>query len=181
MNEPTGKHCTRCGQTKPLEAFGRDRSAPDGLTHRCRDCRREAQRDRYAANPEAGRETTRRWRAANPEASRKATRESMRRWMAAHPEAVQQHSRRWYAFYKKQVFDYYGRECACCGTTERLTIDHVNGDGKQHREEVKGSSKALYHWLIVNDFPAGFQTLCLRCNQSKSDGVRCRLDHAAAA
>lgn len=181
MSEITGKRCAKCSETKPLNEFGTDRHAPDGLNRRCHDCRRQADRDRYAANPEAGRESTRRWRAADPEASRKATRESMRRWMAANPEAVRDHGRRWYVTYKSPVFDHYGHECTCCGTSERLTIDHVNGDGKAHREQLRGGSPALYRWLIKNDFPEGFQVLCLRCNQSKSNGDHCRLDHAVAA
>jgi hypothetical protein len=35
------KRCGACGETKPLEAFGRDRSRPDGLLWRCKDCGRE--------------------------------------------------------------------------------------------------------------------------------------------
>ena len=46
------------------------------------------------------------------------------------------------------VFDFYGRVCACCGTSERLGIDHINGGGKEHREELgnKGSVP-FYAWL----------------------------------
>jgi len=35
---------------------------------------------------------------------------------------------------RDQVLDHYGRVCVCCGATRGLTIDHVNGDGKAHRE-----------------------------------------------
>lgn len=33
------KRCSRCGRSRPLEAFGADRSRSDGLTRYCRDCR----------------------------------------------------------------------------------------------------------------------------------------------
>ena len=85
---------------------------------------------------------------------------------------------------RAQIFGHYGLTCACCGTAERLSIDHVNGDGKRHRREVLGASAscadAFYRWLIRNDFPDGFQTLCCPCNNSKQTGERCRLDHSAA-
>jgi len=72
--------------------------------------------------------------------------------------------------------------CACCGTTEKLTIDHVSGDGARHRLELYGDpqqgSNRFYRWLCKHDFPAGYQTLCLPCNASKGKGEHCRLDHA---
>jgi len=76
---------------------------------------------------------------------------------------------------KQRVLGHYGTACACCGATANLTIDHVNGDGKQHRKEIGVNSLAIYRWLIKNDFPPGFQTLCMPCNVSKFDGERCRM------
>lgn len=76
------------------------------------------------------------------------------------------------------VFGHYGRACACCGTTERLTIDHVNGDGAEHRAAMRNRGGGhTYHWLVVNGFPSGFQTLCWPCNNSKARGLRCRINH----
>ena len=74
---------------------------------------------------------------------------------------------------RKQVFDHYGWSCACCGSTEHLAIDHVNGDGLRHRKEVP--AERLYAWLIKNGFPADFQTLCKPCNSSKRQGRDCLL------
>lgn len=76
------------------------------------------------------------------------------------------------------VFGHYGTVCACCGGTDQLQIDHVNGDGKAHREELKGlGTYRFYSWLIDNGFPAGYQTLCGPCNSSKGTGTACRIDH----
>lgn len=33
-----GKTCSRCGELRPMSAFGPDGARPDGLAHRCRDC-----------------------------------------------------------------------------------------------------------------------------------------------
>ncbi len=69
---------------------------------------------------------------------------------------------------KKKVFDHYGWKCKCCGETASvfLTIDHINNDGADHRRKI-GRGDALYYWLIKNNFPEGFQTLCRNCNWAK--------------
>lgn len=87
------------------------------------------------------------------------------RWLLWYPE---------YPKWKKAVFDHYGRKCQCCGSYEVPTIDHIDGGGKEHRAEIGG---LLYKWLVENDFPEGYQTLCRRCNSSKADTPGCRIDH----
>lgn len=83
---------------------------------------------------------------------------------------------------KRQLFHYYalrdaayeaygGKRCVCCGeTTEQfLSIDHVHNDGAKHRrEEMNGSSTAIYRWLKKNGYPPGFQVLCMNCNFGKA-------------
>jgi hypothetical protein len=58
--------------------------------------------------------------------------------------------------------------CSCCGEKhdEFLSIDHINGGGTDHRRMI-GSSRTIYHWLVNNDFPPGFQVLCMNCNFAK--------------
>ena len=69
--------------------------------------------------------------------------------------------------FQKKVIEHYGGKCACCGdtTTEFLSIDHINGGGRKHKEEVGGSTR-LYRWLIANSYPDGFRVLCMNCNWS---------------
>jgi hypothetical protein len=73
--------------------------------------------------------------------------------------------------------------CACCGATEQLGIEHVNGDGKAQREALFGVNSVsgrFYRYLIENRFPDDppLQVHCLPCNSSKGDGAACRLDHS---
>ena len=58
-------------------------------------------------------------------------------------------------------------ECVCCGELEIkfLGIDHINGGGTKHRKAT--GSKYMMHWLKVNGYPEGFQTLCHNCNMAK--------------
>ena len=83
----------------------------------------------------------------------------------------------WLNEYRKQYPDdkslclaMYGRDdkpvCVRCGFDDirALCIDHIENDGKEHRKWV---GKHIYKWLIDNNFPAGFQTLCMNCNWIK--------------
>ena len=60
----------------------------------------------------------------------------------------------------------YGGKCECCGETRKefLTIDHINGNGHQHKKEIESQ---LYLWLKNNNFPTdNFRLLCMNCNFS---------------
>jgi len=77
---------------------------------------------------------------------------------------------------KKELFDYYGRKCKCCGETENafLSIDHVNNDGAEHKRKLGGergtSGTIIYKSIINQGFPNTFQVLCFNCNWAKSHG-----------
>lgn len=72
----------------------------------------------------------------------------------------------------------YGGRCACCGedTPEFLTVDHIRGNGAEHRRELMtpGRKVLLYPWLRRNGYPKdNFQLLCANCNMAKGRGKIC--------
>ncbi len=72
---------------------------------------------------------------------------------------------------KERVLTYYGDgvlACLRCGFSDMdcLSIDHINGRGRKHIEEIGGGT-FLYHWLENNGLPKGYQTLCMNCNWKK--------------
>jgi hypothetical protein len=94
---------------------------------------------------------------------------------------IRDRRRREYYDLKAAVFDHFGNICACCGSTDNLEVDHVNGDGDRHRAEI--GIGAIYVWLVKNNFPADppTQLLCSDCNESKGTGEHCRLYHLSTA
>lgn len=75
---------------------------------------------------------------------------------------------------------YGGFKCVCCGETEPmfLTLDHINGGGTKHREELRNGQPAaggswLYRELRRAGFPPGYQVLCFNCNcgRARNGGV----------
>ena len=57
--------------------------------------------------------------------------------------------------------------CVCCGETEErfLSIDHIANNGANHRREI--GVDQLHRWLEKNNYPEGYQTLCMNCNWGK--------------
>jgi len=43
--------------------------------------------------------------------------------------------------------------------------------GGKHRKEL--GNKSIYKWLVQNNFPSGFQTLCYNCNFAKGSKKCC--------
>lgn len=121
-------------------------------------------------NPEKRKSYLKKWRKQNPEKVNSYT----RKWRSKNPKKVKQYGRNSVDNVRARrhrdrmiVLRHYGGlppKCACCGETELmfLTIDHINGGGRQHRIAIK--NYGLTRWLIKNKLPKGFQILCMNCN-----------------
>jgi len=67
------------------------------------------------------------------------------------------------------------KECACCGERlmDFLTIDHINGGGHKHNMYLQSEGTSLYCWLKKNNYPLGYQVLCMNCNWGKRYKKEC--------
>jgi len=77
--------------------------------------------------------------------------------------------RKYYQKRKKQVLDKYGGNCQCCGENRLpfLTLDHINDSGYKHRKTIGVGPRGghpFYLWIIRNEYPVGYETLCFNCN-----------------
>jgi Zn ribbon nucleic-acid-binding protein len=82
---------------------------------------------------------------------------------------------------KQKVLKHYGKgvvACVKCGynDTRALSIDHINGNGIEHLKSIgmfsntrSGGGYQFYLWLIRNNFPEGYQTLCMNCQWVKRE------------
>lgn len=105
-----------------------------------------------------------------------------RAWNQAHKEHVRARANARNAEFKKKVYDHYGMVCVCCGITEEafLTIDHINKNGKEHREQV-GNGAAFYKWIVDFGYPTDLRILCMNCNYGERRRPQCphKLDKSA--
>lgn len=87
----------------------------------------------------------------------------------AHPEIAKITRRK----LLEEVIQHYspGMCCVRCGYNDirALTIDHIDGNGKKHRDAIGGGGTVLYYWLRNNGYPDGFQVLCMNCQFIKRD------------
>lgn len=74
---------------------------------------------------------------------------------------------------KRTVFAAYSPTLTCenCGFADlrALTIDHVRGDGWKFRHEHHRSGLSMWVWLKLNNYPPGFQVLCMNCQFIKRE------------
>ena len=135
---------------------------------RWREAHPNYQKDRYEKNKERERAKGRKYRKEHKERQEETTRS----WKKENPDRIKLHllaRRKVTAAIKAKVLTHYGNgklACVRCGESRMacLSIDHVNGSGFKHRRKLGiGSGKPFYLWLKKNDYPIGYQTLCMNC------------------
>jgi len=68
---------------------------------------------------------------------------------------------------RRKVIEGYGGKCVYCGSTSQLQLDHVYGNGAEHRKTV--DHKTLYSQVIRLGFPKEYQLLCAKHNMAKQN------------
>jgi hypothetical protein len=98
-----------------------------------------------------------------------AQRRTNLRWAKKNREKILAYREKYHQKLKQTVFSHYGRgkiQCVKCGFNDirALSIDHINGSGTEHRNTNKYSGGIkFYRWLKKNNYPDGFQVLCMNC------------------
>ena len=123
-------------------------------------------KQRREKNLEESRAKSRKWKALNRERHRASSRDYGRR----NKETIAEKRKAERRESKQIVMTAYGPACACCGECafEFLTLDHIAGDGAEHRRSAGfRQSLQFYKWLIANGFPPGYRVLCFNCNSAR--------------
>ncbi len=113
-----------------------------------------------------------------------------KKYALEHKQEIKEYKQNWYLqnktksvaqskrrrlYYKTQVLTHYGNgklACVRCSFSDirALSIDHINGGGFKHRRSLginNGGGLGFYLWLIRNNLPMGYQTLCMNCQYTK--------------
>ena len=88
---------------------------------------------------------------------------------AHHTEKMRQYLKTAKAKNKREVIEFLGGKCACCGEKRLpfLQIDHVNNDGKKWRDTDNGHN-ILIAIKMGRVTASDLQVLCANCHQSKT-------------
>jgi len=133
------KTCSRCGETKSLDEFRKRRKGEDRYLSHCKTCIAAHRKRRYNEDEKFR--------------QRCKTLANESYWRA-----------------RRELISAYGGRCACCGESEHkfLSVDHVDGGGRDHRKVIGDGGKALCNYLRKMGYPQeGFQLLCFNCNCAK--------------
>lgn len=155
------KICSQCVTAKSSDEYFKNCKARDGLNAACKDCVRQWRKD----NVESRRAQSHAAYYNNHEHNKTRSREYMRE------HSAEMNGKR--LAKKLNILSRYSDplRCACCGeeTPEFLTLDHVENNGSEHRREIgMKSGWQFYLWIIRNNYPHGFQVLCMNCNCAKA-------------
>jgi 5-methylcytosine-specific restriction endonuclease McrA len=179
------KRCRKCGETKPLEEFVKDKRCRDGRTARCKECFNADQRQRYVDNN--WRETVyKRYEDTNRDRIRAGNRERTRRWRERNPEAALEKSREGSRQLRQRKPDYFrqwyqrNRESEIARVQQRRAV--ING-GEADREFITAllaqpcaycgatSNITVDHIVPLirggKHEPANLAPACATCNLSK--------------
>lgn len=167
------KKCYKCQQELGLEFFGKNKSKADGLATECRSCKSQQDKKYYLENRDLIRKKDHEYYLKNKE----QIYDNTFKYQKTNPHKVKEYSLASRVKIKTDVLAHYSqgslkcKHCNCDDLTV-LTIDHIDGNGSDHRKEIFGSNKSgggcrFYFWLKRNGFPEGFQVLCFNCNFRK--------------
>ena len=156
------RRCSKCKQTKNAERDFYRLKAKRKPHSWCKECYRKASNDKYRTDP----------------VKRQSHLDYRVKYHAKNRSKIIAQDRNQRLRRKAEVLTHYGNgvlACVCCGidTLDFLTLDHVDANGADHRKDLKGEhgGKAtgwfIYRWLMDNNYPEGYQTLCYNCNVGK--------------
>ena len=107
---------------------------------------------------------------------RERIKEQQRASYRRNPQKAKDYARERGRTLKQAALDAYGPACACCGEGqfEFMAIDHIEGNGRQHRMALGVSAGAgFYAWLKREGYPDGFRVLCHNCNMAAGFYGKC--------
>lgn len=173
--------CPKCNKSGKNVTFRHDYGKNGGSSKYCVNCRRKMGREYYHKNRKASLDKARRYRENNKgklnRYNRIYYRENKDRWVEWKRNNAEKFKRiniNYRLRLKLQTIEAYGGRCSCCGESRHgfLTIEHINHDGKAHRERV--GSKRVYSDLRRRGWPKeGFTLFCWNCQMATRYGDVC--------
>lgn len=143
------KVCTKCGASRQISAYSKDRSKPDGRHSQCKLCHRAHYEAmvlrRTAEEHQRAKDRSRQWRLDNPKrASRTVRNATLKKKYGITADEYD------------RMFSAQGNSCAICGRSEHggngaFHVDHDHKTGKIRAILCQGCNTSLGH---MNEDPS---------------------------
>lgn len=175
------KVCSKCGQSKPIELFHRDRSKADGLFPSCKECKASFGLAHRAVHKKEISERKRAWREANKEADAERKRayylahkeevgEYNRAYCAAHKEEMSEHNRAYHAAHKEELNE---RSRAYHAANKEKIAELARSWREAHKEERAEYMRA---WHEANPFKSRANRQRRRARKREAEGMHTAAD-----
>lgn len=180
------KRCPTCDTVKPHTEYSKHRSAYDGLGWQCRLCAK-ATSAAYRASLRTRTDPPGPCRLGHPRfrtqngtprcrTCKNAIQRAARERNKTDPRYIEKRrriGRDWVRNTRDKALTILGNACTCCGQQRRvfLHIDHIHGNGRTHRREMKvRNSYRICSWIVRHpaEAAAQYQVLCANCNMAKA-------------
>jgi hypothetical protein len=163
------KTCTKCGETKPLDEYHKDKSRRSGRRAACKECCCADRRDYVTRNWDEvhrkDREHQRRYRARPEVKARQSARHAEYRKSRPHVwwEGDYRKRMRGYgfeprvsSFTREELHERWGTQCFHCGSEDGTTLDHyptpISRGGEHSLENCRPSCMNCQHYSWREDF-----------------------------
>jgi len=143
----------------------------------CKECIKKYKHEYYIKNRERRRIYNKKYREENKDKIRQKQKEYYEKNRIKLIKASNERSKIWSQKIKYEVLSHYSHlstpVCRQCGMSDirTLSIDHIKGGGGDHRRELFGKNRKggrhFYRWLQDNNYPEGYQVLCMNCQWIK--------------
>jgi len=167
------KKCYRCSQDLPFDMFGKNKSKPNGHSTECKKCKSAMDKVYQDQHKEEIKDKKQQYYLGKKYEIIKKVNEYIDKNRHKH--------NLWHTVSKNRLkaevmTNYSGGNLKCKNCPEVdlgiLTIDHIEGNGADHRRELfgdnrKGGGYKFWQWLKRNNYPEGFQVLCFNCQFRK--------------
>lgn len=87
-------------------------------------------------------------------------------WLSAQYEQAQRQKRIEQQRLRLEVIARLGGKCECCSEREPafLQVDHLRGDGADHRRRMNGNYRRIYRDILASNVAGLYRLLCANCH-----------------
>jgi hypothetical protein len=173
------KVCSKCGESKPIEAFSKDRTRADGLAKWCKTCATKGHKEYYAKNNEKVKAYYKEYRAENEEellakkrayyqANKERLRTYAKEYRLNNPEKVRLKGEKWRRKVNPEKIQAYDRKWR-----------KNNPDKHRHRAAMYRAARMQRTpcWLTEDDKVLIQRKYTLAQKKTESTGERWVVDH----
>ena len=137
------KVCSKCKIEKPVDVFSKDKSRKDGLSHRCKECKKEYNKEYYKANYNKLKESQKEYKKVNFKKIRDRNRKYDREYRNSNSEKIKEYRNSNSEKIKEFNREYYKTNSDKFKERRNSNFEKLKEYGKQYRKANPDKRNAI--------------------------------------